>query len=505
MNKIVLLLLVFFCWKPTIVYAQFVSAETAQRVAENFFYVQYPFESSQKLLRQTFWSQDTPTMYAFSTSDKWVLIAADKRIQPILAYSNENGEDFYVEENDSPFLRYMTEWYSEQIKAVRNDSGTRAIDYRWDTYIDGTYQPISVIVPPLLKRNNTSVAWKQFGNNSASTATIKCYNKFCPPANCDTGNTVVGCAAVAAGQIMWYWQWPFARFSPSPNTICIYKWDQMPWGIYDVTPQEEADEIAKLLHDIGLAAHTNYGCHASGTQGDSVAYALQNTFNYLSSNVLYRTSYTNTAWLNMLKTELNNQRPVFYAGYTTNSANKSPLGLSGHAFVIDGYDSDNKFHINRGGGVVSDAYYTLDGMIYTINQSMIRNIQPANTSCSPLIIPTTDVWSNNFIIQHRGGIAIGDRIVPSNQHGVIISGNYVRFTSGFKVIPGASIYVACNDVGCDEREETDSANIDNEIIRNIPSKTTSLVTLQVQKILRDGQIFILRGDKVYTVTGQQVR
>ena len=51
----------------------------------------------------------------------------------------------------------------------------------------------------------------------------------------------------------------------------------------------------------------------------------------------------------------------------------------------------------------------------------------------PLVIASSSVWPNNFVIQDGGGITIGDRNISSGMHGVIFSEKYVNLTSGFNV------------------------------------------------------------------------
>jgi len=75
---------------------------------------------------------------------------------------------------------------------------------------------------------------------------------------------------------------------------------------------------------------------------------------------------------------LNASRPVFYGGSSTEA---------GHAFVCDGYDTNNLFHINWGWGGMSNGYFELSSLKptssgiggstggYNQNQSIIAGIQ----------------------------------------------------------------------------------------------------------------------------------
>ena len=77
----------------------------------------------------------------------------------------------------------------------------------------------------------------------------------------------------------------------------------------------------------------------------------------------------------MLKAELDAQRPVYYAGCSEEGC---------HAFVCDGYASDDYFHFNFGWGGSSNGYYVLsssdedDVLVggYSHSQRMVRKIFP---------------------------------------------------------------------------------------------------------------------------------
>jgi hypothetical protein len=98
----------------------------------------------------------------------------------------------------------------------------------------------------------------------------------------------------------------------------------------------------------------------------------------------------------MLKTEINAERPIFYAGYDMST---SPY--SGHAWVIDGYNSSNQFHCNWGWhrqNNSSDWYLlsalNVDGYSFNDGQSAILNIYPLLDACSGLTGSTAICSSN---------------------------------------------------------------------------------------------------------------
>ena len=66
---------------------------------------------------------------------------------------------------------------------------------------------------------------------------------------------------------------------------------------------------------------------------------------------LFRDDYNDATWIQMLKTDLDNGRPIQYAGFGQGG---------GHTWVCDGYDNDNNFHMNWGWGGTYDGYYSLN-------------------------------------------------------------------------------------------------------------------------------------------------
>ena len=91
-------------------FAQQVSIETAQRVANIFLQnnvsatmrsasVTNTTTNSASVIKPIGKVAQSPVMYAVSQNSMWVLVAADERVTPILAYSDANTGMFSEEEN----------------------------------------------------------------------------------------------------------------------------------------------------------------------------------------------------------------------------------------------------------------------------------------------------------------------------------------------------------------------------------------------------------------------
>lgn len=125
------------------------------------------------------------------------------------------------------------------------------------------------------------------------------YNQDTPMVGTD--HTLVGCIAVAIGQIMAYHQWP------------QYCWDEI---------DESSDRnlaISKLLHQIGERVNMNYGLSSSNANS---SYA-PSCFAHYDYEVGYLLTYSMSEIHHSLQTGM----PLYARGRSSNA---------GHAWVIDG-------------------------------------------------------------------------------------------------------------------------------------------------------------------------
>ena len=204
------------------IFAQQVSLETAQRVANMFLQNNVPAAmrsasatntttSSASVIKPIGKVAQSPVMYAVSQDNVWVLVSADERVTPILAYSDANAGMFPEEEDMPDGMIALLDWYEYQIQYLRDSTNETTTQEGWQTYqtvflIDRD----EVIVRPLLRRGREENHWKQSGNNDTVNANAeKSYNKFCPTLEVTMMGqvmgfkTLVGCVAVAMGQVMW--------------------------------------------------------------------------------------------------------------------------------------------------------------------------------------------------------------------------------------------------------------------------------------------------------------
>lgn len=457
---------------------------------------------------ETFSVLNKADMYKVVTVDGWCLLSSETGVTPVLAYSLT--DDFPSVDNMPDAMKWLFSYYEKTIAYAKEHSEETNLNAWADERNDITSANREVIY--LSRLGN--VEWGQSGNNNGGDlACERIYNKFCPDFHSvSCYRTIAGCGAVALGQVLWYYQWPYGALIPkemlndsgevsSEQECKIYNWNLMPEAITSSTPMNQVDIIASFLRDCGYAEHMEYGNEVSNTYSTNIRDALKNYFGYTSATHISRISYP-ISWTNKIKNELRNGRPVIYRGGNNVTGD-------GHFFILHGF-SDNHFNINWGWkGYCNHTLYRLDSLYvidthFNDSHHAIINITPTYPSCTPLVIPSAEMWSTNFLVQNGGEISVGNRTVTSGMHGAVLSGESVTLTSGFQIEAGAEVYIGIRDMHCDDDRGEISVDEDMPVIHYAPQKQSTIATSLATKILRDGHILILRGDRTYTITGQMV-
>lgn len=370
---IALIVLLFAGWQ---LYSGPVDTTTARTAGQAFMnqHLAYGNTGALRLCHQATDDSQQICFYVFNRDEGgFVIVSADDRCVPILGYSMEGSFDATLMSEN---LRWWLSGYQKSISEVARSTVARTseISQQWEQLLTGTAVAPhrDVVVSPLLVTN-----WSQ----------SPYYNALCPT-NSD-GQAITGCAATAMGQIMRYWEhpsqgnghhgypcnnaqygygdygWVEADFG---NTT--YDFSLMPERLTSSSSQAEVNEVAKLLFHCGVCINMSYGPNASGANIENAPAAMRSYFGYSPSTVYYRGNNSGN-WVNMLKQELNSQRPVYYAGY-------GPDG--GHAFVCDGYDDQDYFHFNWGWQGHNNGYFAVTSLNpsydFTEDQCAIFGLEP---------------------------------------------------------------------------------------------------------------------------------
>ena len=350
---------------------------------EFVFIHQENFDSSKKGV-QIDTDQPIPLYYVFNVNDNkgFIIVSGDDRVTPILGYSFTGA--FSLNDQPPAFTEWMNS-YNEQIQyQIENNSDADAsVQEKWSSLTDITAtksQAQMDEVMPLLSTN-----WSQ-----------ECYyNAFCPDDNdgpCD--HALVGCVAVAMGQIMKYWDHPVSSnripgYYANSEYGCLsdivpttYNWASMPNGLNYLSSSTEVDAESELLYNCGISTLMEYGPDGSGAFSGDARNAMISYFDYSSSmQHVSRMTIDSASWESMLRDELDNNRPVYYTGTES-------LFSAGHAFVCDGYQELNFFHFNWGWNGMLNGYFYLSDMTPGSNdfnsfQTAIIGIEPEANQPDP--------------------------------------------------------------------------------------------------------------------------
>ena len=282
-------------------------------------------------------ASDTYYIFNIEANGGFVVVSGDDLTPEILGYSDEGSFDSQdMPDNMRSFLKSL----EEQIQAVRS----RSVLASPQKTVSGK------AIQPLLE----NIAFNQ-GDP---------YNGKCPV----SGSTkcVTGCVAVAMAQVMRYWQHPAQTTTAIPDYTIKYTSGSKTYSGWDVTTidwnnilptysgsesETQKNAVATLLSLCGTSVNMSYGTSSSSASSSKVPDALKTYFDYdASARKIDRLQYRVAEWNQLIYDELQEGRPVLYSGQSSGT---------GHSFVVDGYDSDDYFHINWGWDGHKNNYFLL--------------------------------------------------------------------------------------------------------------------------------------------------
>lgn len=311
-------------------------------------------------------------LYVFNVGngEGFVVVAGDDCAIPILGYADKGVFD---PGNVPPA---MAEWLRLNGIYVRNKAA-KGIEDAGDMPEPGT-----PVVAPLLGDINWGQGYP--------------FNGKCPTytSGGTTGHYYAGCVATAATQIMRYYNHPQRGTGSKSYTFggqtltadfgnTTYDWNNMP-AFYPESgvTTAQADAVATLAAHFGTAVEMEYALSGSGAVTMLVPTALREYFGYDKAVAMRkRDYYGSNEWLEIIKSELDAGRPVYY-GATSDDR------TGGHAFVCDGYDTSGYVHVNWGWYGKSNGFFLVNHLNpgelgegggtggYNTDQEIITGIQP---------------------------------------------------------------------------------------------------------------------------------
>lgn len=306
-------------------------------------------------------TKDVELFYVFNINqnDGFIILSADDRANPVIGYSLTGT---WTGQNIPYALRGLLQRRAEELTEILSSQTVSApeVAAAWNELLNEkatmNFKSFTAVDPLM------STTWDQ----------APYYNDLCPYDYNYNELTVTGCPATAMAQIMKYWNYPengvgyHSYNSESYGTLSAnfeattYNWSGMPNAI-----NGSNNAIATLMFHCGVSVEMQYGVAATGGSGGYVIeaqspiqhcceYAFKTYFGYKNTlQGLFRDDYNDATWIQMLKTDLDNGRPIQYAGFGQGG---------GHTWVCDGYDNNNFFHMNWGWGGVYDGNYSLNNL-----------------------------------------------------------------------------------------------------------------------------------------------
>ncbi len=322
----------------------------------------------------------------------YVVVAADTDLPPVVAYSLESS--YPRDEAGNPLREMVAADLAGRLAAVAVVAPEVLVRWRteWDDLRDGDAQPARFQQWP--PAGSTPTGGWLLSNWTQSAP----YNNLCP---LDVAHGSVrsqaGCPSVAMAMILnyhgtiqgtslgaadRYWHAYAGNNYWIPDGYLQYGFPNFPTlngylqtltAHWDAGSSLTNTDKAALVFACGVAATQVYSAAGSGTFGVAQAYAAFQRFGFTDSRLVLDTDpdlYPD------LMAQMQNAHPAHLAIV-------DPGWTMGHNVVVDGYNSDDYYHLNFGWGGPYNGWYRLPQEIpygLTVVEGLIMDIEPASTA-----------------------------------------------------------------------------------------------------------------------------
>jgi len=339
-------LILTLLFSATANYADNVDFNAALRIARTYVNISKKAAKNLKTRAAATITQQPYYVFNDDTGKGFVVVAGDDKMGEVLAYSHEAFIDMA---NLNPEARYLFDSYRQVYEELGKNKG---LTTRAKTATKATDD-----VQPLLKSK-----WGQDYPYSKQT------------------QYVTGCVATAVAQVMYYHKWPAQGKGQESYKVTFdntvrsadftkshYDWDNMlpDYNRRNVTTKQE-DAVALLMNDVGIATNMQYTDRISGTQSYMAERALRNYFDY-DAALVTRANEGVDNLIEIVKKELRNGFPLYISGDSRSGG--------GHAWVCDGFDKEDMFHMNFGWNGQANGYYSLATLSVTSTGSEFNGAQ----------------------------------------------------------------------------------------------------------------------------------
>ena len=392
--KKLLTIFMLFVAMGLVAYAGPVDEQTAKEVGAKYLNASVGRAASageMQSVKTYFMDNGDAAFYVFNTTNSYVIVSAQDVATPILGYSDEGTFDV------DAIPEQMEWWLQDYAKQIQYGVEERQIDFEKTVKQWNLVKRIGrlednrgerITVGPLLVDSDTGdlILWNQSAIYSTQT----------PQIPNSANHYAAGCVPVSMSQIMRKWKHPAQGIGSHTSdgshheTIdfgaTTYDWANMPVSlnseILGRTPtSDEITAVGTLLHHAGVSVDCFYKLSGTDAQSDKVPNALVSYFGYSEEAKLDRLTHRADSiaiWKVKLRSCLNHGYPMYYSGIDH--------GTLGHAFACDGYDDNDRFHINWGYDGNRNGYFAIGALNYGGNANYnacndaIFNIHPAGYS-----------------------------------------------------------------------------------------------------------------------------
>ncbi len=395
--KTILLFSFFFSVSFSLL-AQFeiVGIDNAEKAARHFLEKQTRNNSYSIISRREIISGKNVLCYVFDlVPDGFVLVSSNTSLPPVIAFSRESR--FGEMDNTNP-LYSMAKANLTQ-KSNYNNLYSQKYIAQWNN-LSGSSKSL----------DTTFQQWPATGDGwlTSNWTQNAPYSNFCPIDPVTSQRSIAGCPSIAMGQILnfhkttnnthfddnddyyhnyagrqyWIDNDYIARGFPSFSQLNSYL-DTLNEHYTNDIPLTNNDKAA-LTFACGVAATQVYTSSGSGTFGVNQAYEAYQRFNFTTASLL---DTTNSDLFPRLIQNIKDTLPAHLAIVNQTST-------SGHNVVVDGYNTDNYFHLNFGWGGSYNGWYLIPQEIpysLTYIEGVVLDIMRIPTSVSEAKTTNTDV------------------------------------------------------------------------------------------------------------------
>lgn len=324
--------------------------------------------------------ESNPYYYIYNVgNDKgFVIVSGDDRTEKILGYVDSGNFD----EEDAPApLKEWLRGYEREIESLHT------IQLPSNTPKRKVIEKTKRSIAPM-----TTSKWKSGYPFNTATPIV------------DGEQSPVGCSPVCFAQFLYYYR--NQNVKATTNTIPSYtdrnnnKIEAIPAGtsldwdnmlddyVHSTYNTTQKNAVANLMAIGAKALQTSFYSNTALTSTAKFHPALIDYFGFDDAIAFVnREYYSVDDWEDIIYNEIVHQRPVVYNGFSS---------ITGHTFLIDGYDSSGFFHINWGWAGQDDGYFRLSVLnryesgspnaqiissTYTDKQSILLYAVPASIGC----------------------------------------------------------------------------------------------------------------------------